>query len=860
MSRHPAINNLKCTVLCSALVFALASSGFAGSAYAQVKHERKTFEVPVQSAVSALNTFAEQADITLVFSPEAVTGVTVQPLAGSYTTQEAMSAMLQGTGLAWQAIDDDTISINSRASAPPAATRSEAQDLQKVTVTGTRIRGGATPSPIITIGSERIREEGFTDLGDVVRSMSQNFSGGQNPGISAGAEGGGFFNVNTTGGTSVNLRGIGQDATLTLLNGRRMSYGGYAQSVDISAIPVEAVDRIEVVTDGASAIYGSDAVGGVVNVRLKRDFDGVAVGARYGQATDGGLTTREYTATAGTTWESGGLIATVKKASNDPIRSDQRDYTRTMFVPSTLYQQADVRSGLLSMHQSLGDTVELHLDALRTEREMETKVGYAAFHFRLPTETTTSLVSPGIVLALPGDWSLNASAALGKDETLRITNQVVNATGATTLISYDYANESRMYELGAEGPLWSMAAGDARLALGAGYRHNDFLYQFNNRPSADGDEGSRFAYVELDLPLVSPAQGISGVHRLGLTGAVRTEDYDSYGRVTTPKVGMIYSPNADWTMKASWGKSFKAPTLYQGYMGQFTYLYPATTFGGGSFGPGATALYVNGGSRELGPERARTWSASIAFHPEAIPGLEAELTTFKIDYTDRIIQPMTTVSELLRTSTYADFIRYFPTAAEQADLIAQTQFANYTGAPSDPAAMVAIIDNRFVNATQQRVEGIDLSGAYRFDLAAGRLTLRGSLSWLDIEQALSANSDFLAGSGLLFYPAETNGRAGAVWNLGGFTASLFGNYRSGVTSPIDGDKGASFTTFDTTLRYETGAGDGVFADLAFEFSAQNLFDRPPPLYLVTTPTNAPFDSTNYSAIGRFISVSVSKRW
>src|SRR5690606_39717167 len=65
-----------------------------------------------------------------------------------------------------------------------------------------------------------------------------------------------------TGGSSLNLRGLGPDATLTLLNGRRMAYSGFVQAVDIGAIPVEAVDRVEIVADGASAIYGSDAVGG----------------------------------------------------------------------------------------------------------------------------------------------------------------------------------------------------------------------------------------------------------------------------------------------------------------------------------------------------------------------------------------------------------------------------------------------------------------------------------------------------------------------------------------------------------------------------------------------------------------------
>src|SRR3546814_894219 len=155
----------------------------------------------------------------------------------------------------------------------------------------------------------------ISDWSSDVCSSDLNYSGGQNPGVTAGAYAGGYKNMNTSGGSSANLRGIGQDATLTLLNGRRMSYGSNDQAVDISAIPVEAVDRIEIVTDGASAIYGSDAVGGVINVMLKRDFDGVAVGTRYGKATEGGLATHDYNVTAGTTWSTGGLIATDRKST-----------------------------------------------------------------------------------------------------------------------------------------------------------------------------------------------------------------------------------------------------------------------------------------------------------------------------------------------------------------------------------------------------------------------------------------------------------------------------------------------------------------------------------------------------------------
>ena len=185
-----------------------------------------------------------------------------------------------------------------------------------------------------------------------------------------------------------------------------MSYGGFVQSVDISAIPVEAVERIEIVADGASAIYGSDAVGGVANVILKRDFDGFALGARYGSATDGGLVTREYTATAGAVWSSGGLIATYKDASNDPIYARQRDYTGHLPEPSMLYPKSDSRSGLLSAYQSLGDSVELRLDALQTRRELlqyhyfGTNVSYII----LSPESTTSIVAPAIEFLLPNDW------------------------------------------------------------------------------------------------------------------------------------------------------------------------------------------------------------------------------------------------------------------------------------------------------------------------------------------------------------------------------------------------------------------------------------------------------------------------
>ncbi|MGJ4803367.1 TonB-dependent receptor domain-containing protein [Luteimonas sp. SDU82] len=412
-----------------------------------------------------------------------------------------------------------------------------------------------------------------------------------------------------------------------------------------------------------------------------------------------------------------------------------------------------------------------------------------------------------------------------------------------------------------EGPLGRAPGGEARLAAGVGYRHNGFetRYPDSGYTQADGDVRSRFAYAEVEIPLVGPGQGVAGAYRMALTAAVRGEDYDHFGSVTTPKLGVVYGPGRDVTFKASWGRSFKVPTLSQQFLQRDAILFPAIALGGAAYPPDATVLYLVGGNPELAPERARTWSASLALHPSALPGLEAEITWFDIDYTDRVVQPLVP-AQALSNPAFAEFLQPAPGAEALDELLRAFRFTNATGTPIDAARIAAVVPNLYVNSARQRVRGADVSGGYRFELAGGRLALRGGLAWLDGTRRISAGQPALDVAGTLFHPAEINGRAGAVWSRGGFTSSLFGNYRSGVRDPTDGAKGASFTTFDATLRYDTGVHAGVLSDLALELTVQNALDRAPPLYAVTSPTFAPYDSTNYSAIGRFAALSVSKRW
>ncbi|MHC9084272.1 TonB-dependent receptor domain-containing protein [Luteimonas sp. RIT-PG2_3] len=897
---------IKRSYLCAALILVLAGTS---PVPAQVQ-ARHAIEVHAQDLGTALKLLAQQVKLQIVYSADLVEGKRAPALSGPLTTTQALEQLLQGSGLKYEFLDAQTVTLSPVAEAEgqhPAAVSGQAsaldalsedaqghgstpasaasgassqssssgsisrtQDLASITVTGTRIRGGSTPSPTTTIGSERILEEGFNDLGEVIRAVPQNFNGGQNPGSGSGnIAGAGDAQQNMTGGSGLNLRGLGADATLTLLNGRRMAYGGFIQSVDISAIPVAAVDRLEIVSDGASAIYGSDAVGGVANVILKRDFDGLMLGARYGHATDGGLATREYSATGGTTWSSGGLIATYRNASTDPIYTEQRRYTQLLMDPSTLFPGSDLRSGLLSAYQALGERVELRLDTLRTRRDQLQYYNWNNVGSRVTPQTTTTLVAPSIQFLLPGDWTLDIGGSWGKDEHHQYRVQTVLATGVSSVASNDcYCNEVLSYEANAEGPLFALAGGDARIAVGVGQRRNEFQWRNyrTNTNTAMGEESSSFAYAELNLPFVGPEQSIAGVHRLALTGAVRREDYDSFGQVATPKLGLIYGPSSDITLKASWGRSFKAPTLFQQHWVESLYLYPATTLGGTGYLTGATVLVRHGGNSNLEPERARTWSASLAVHPEELPGLEAELTVFKIDFTDRVLQAISGggLLQALSNPIHAEFVEFAPASGEVAEEIdSALNFSNFSGAPVDISNVVAIIEGRNINVARQEIRGVDLSAAYRFTVGDGRLTLRGAASWLDSTRQNSAAQSQppydLAGT--LFNPPRVSSRMGGVFSRGGFSASVFGNYKDGVTNLVDQQKTSSFVTFDATLRYAGREESGLWAGIELALSVDNVLDREPPRNVVSAPIYVPaFDQTNYSAIGRFLSLSLSKRW
>ncbi|HKU13423.1 MAG TPA: TonB-dependent receptor [Steroidobacteraceae bacterium] len=150
------------------------------------------------------------------------------------------------------------------------------QTIQEVVVTGSRIAQPnlETTSPVTQVTAEDVLTQGVTKIEDLVNQLPQAFAA-QNGTVSNGA----------TGTATVNLRGLGSARTLVLIDGRRMPAGGVTSAsyaADLNQIPTAMVERVEVLTGGASAVYGSDAVAGVVNFIMKKDFEGIQIEANYG--------------------------------------------------------------------------------------------------------------------------------------------------------------------------------------------------------------------------------------------------------------------------------------------------------------------------------------------------------------------------------------------------------------------------------------------------------------------------------------------------------------------------------------------------------------------------------------------------
>jgi iron complex outermembrane receptor protein len=324
----------------------------AGSASAQSSVASvATITIEPQSLSSALQSFSEQSGLQVGYESQLAQGLRTLGTRGAKSPAEALGALLNGTGLEYRFINAQTVVIRERAShqtvramggphmmrlaqvdvpratAPASAPTVSAQSvapaeapsdhLEEIVVVGSslkisveQVESGALPIQLIS--EQEIASSGTRTIGEFLRNE---------PAFSGAPSGLGDGSVRTT----LNLRGLGPQYTLTLVNGRRIGINGPA---NVGAIPMEAVERIEVLKAGASAVYGSDAVAGVVNIVLKTSADGLGVSTRYGQAS-GGYDEKEYSVHLGGRGEDSSYFALMNFRESSGLRAVKRDVTRS---------------------------------------------------------------------------------------------------------------------------------------------------------------------------------------------------------------------------------------------------------------------------------------------------------------------------------------------------------------------------------------------------------------------------------------------------------------------------------------------------------------------------------------------------
>ena len=295
------------------------------------KNQVIELELGALNVQQATMTLSEKSGVQVVISEGVSLSTQLNAVSGSFDMASALGQMLQGTGLTYEFSSDDLVMIKEVES--EAEGGSEEPD-EELVITGTRLKGVASAgAQVIKITRDDFEKRGFTSMEDVLRSLPQNHGSGL---ANTAAAGGGNLTTNPNrantgiGGDFANLRGLGADRTLVLVNGRRVAGSQIIRNtgIDLAGIPFNSIERIDILLDGGSAVYGSDAQGGVINIITRKDYSGLEVGARYQNESTGGSEQR-LQFSFGHNWDGGSLLIGGTTEEVDPVVAAETLYGGT---------------------------------------------------------------------------------------------------------------------------------------------------------------------------------------------------------------------------------------------------------------------------------------------------------------------------------------------------------------------------------------------------------------------------------------------------------------------------------------------------------------------------------------------------
>lgn len=661
--------------------------------------------------------------------------------------------------VAWGAL---ALALSSQAQAQqvaPKAPMGADTEVDTVVVTGTRRvdrTAFESAAPVDVVSQEALRNTVSDEIMDKLAATTPSFNVQRLP----AADGQAFVRPAT-------LRGLSPDQTLVLVNGKRRHrsavLGGRGQQgVDLASLGTSGIERIEVLRDGASAQYGSDAIAGVINIILsdKTGFDGHAQYGRY-YAGDGEKT--ELGGRYGVAIGSGGSLVGAIDYTNaeatsrtrqrpDAIAFQAANPTIKVKNPVQRWGQPDreVWRASLNLVLPVSDTVEAY--AFGTYSDMH---GETDFNWRNPSTDTsyrTSPAFPGWSLSqlypagfapifgqdetnasltggLRGDamgWSWDASFGWGRDDVDYFLNNSINASfGPNSPTGFDAGSliqKEQTLNLDASRPLeWSFLAKPANLAVGLEARKETYEIQAGDRYSWDVGPGAPAGLPSGSngFPGYAPSQAGSWdqtsyagyidldlpiTDKFGADIAIRHEDFSEFGQTTDGKIAARYEFTPNFAIRGAVSTGFRAPTAGQINNTRTSQGLNTTTlllFTSGRLSPINPISKALGG-KPLEPEESKNLSLGFVFRQG---GFMASVDYYRVDVDNRFaVSPNFTVTPALR---------------------AQLVAAGVPGADSLTTV------SYFTNSFDTRTQGVDVVGSWRGQLWGGKAGVTAAWNWND---------------------------------------------------------------------------------------------------------------------------------
>ena len=756
---------------------------------------------------------------------------------------------------------------------PPEAPQGgdKSQEVEEIVVTGTHLRGDANPTaPLQVISRADIERSGYTTTQQLAFSIPQNFGGGSAGASEDGLLGSGSLAyANDAFATGLNLRGLGPSSTLVLVNGHRLAPSAVGITPDISSIPLSAIDRVEIMSSGASAIYGADAVAGVVNFILRKNYDGQESRASYGAGTDGDRPERMIAQSVGRSWTTGNALATVQYQGNGALDARDREYTAGATQPTDLLPRTRQYSALFNVRQSLPADFALAADTLYSSADRSGSFSIPGAATSNTSDTDNGVASITLTYQ-PGErWRTELSGTYSRQHTvlqsLVVPASFGGACGAGPCHTHD---DFTVWsgDLTVDGALFRLPAGEVKAAFGGSYRTEGLDWRMLELPPpVTFDRHVSAEYLEVEVPVLGREDLTSRSQQVVISLAARRDDYSDFGATTNPRYGIAWVPVEGLRLRGAYGTSFRAPNAYeQAYarVGTTELVELPLATSSGAYVP---AFYLGGGgSPELRPERSHNLNAGVEFSPPHLADLKMSVDYFDIRYHDRIITPVFDAAALSMLDVYGSLITPVAsdTAAQSYINAVQSRGGAFYDLLGTNGVGVRYLENGFEqNAAFVRTNGIDLAISDLVHLNRSALRAGLNLTYIaHIDTSYTANSTPTDIVNTYANPLHWRGRAELGWSRGPLAMNAAANYSGSYVDttmtphgPID-----SWSTIDMQISYEVPLPCRPLISL----SGTNILNRNPPYVAGQNQLGGAihYDVGNGNPLGRRLVLSARAAW